>query len=57
MVIKVGGYNAVDKSKERAKIASFLKQDESVCLESRTKPLKKGNGPPIKFDENGKWVK
>jgi len=53
----LGGYQAVDKSAERAKIANFLKQNESVTLSNvREKPLPSSR-PNLKFDKNGKLVK
>ena len=53
----MGGYQAVDKSKERAKIRSFLEQNNSVTLSNiREKPLPSGR-QNLTFDKTGKWVK
>ena len=53
----MGGYQTVDKSAERAKVANFLKQNNSVSLSNiREKPLPSGR-PNLRFDSNGKRVK
>ena len=49
----MGGYETVDKSAQRKKIADFLKQSNSVTLSNiRKKPLPK-NRQSLKFSENG----
>jgi hypothetical protein len=56
-VKRMGGYQSVDKSAERARIRSFLNQKESVTFSNiREKPLS-SNGQNLKFDKNGKLVK
>ena len=53
----MGGYQTVDKSAERSKIANFLKQNNSVSLSNiREKSLPSGR-QNLRFDENGKLVK
>ena len=54
----MGGYQAVDKSAERARIRNFLKQNNSVTISNiREKPLSSSR-PNLKFDEKtGKLVK
>ena len=56
-VSKLGGYQTVDKSAERAKIKNFLEQNQSVTLSNiREKPLPSGR-QNLRFDKNGKRVK
>jgi len=52
----MGGYQAIDKSAERAKILSFLENQSMTLSNIREKPLPSGR-QNLKFDENGKLVK
>ena len=53
----MGGYQAVDKSKERARIRSYLNGRVAVDFGVSKEKPKKVNGRDLKFDENGKLVK
>lgn len=55
-VTKIGGYQTVDKTKQRERVLAFLKQKEGVALGGeQIKTLPKTSGG-LEFDENGKWI-